>query len=234
MADGFKICFDASVRNGLVGIGIWDFEKKVKKYVSFSSNNTSSYTAEKMALAVAMEYAYSNSYKNPYYFTDNSTLAENGIPKDFIKKYGNGRLHWIPREFNLEADELSKLGSKVVGNTSINSLEDNISKEFNLIESLSEYGFQRKIDFLKRIATKHSEREFIKLLMAKKKGNYHTNCPKGIKPFVYLVCHIFHKFELSKYAFNRINLIKLEDSYLRKTKNKQKVLIEFIRSRNTI
>ena len=66
MAQGFKICFDASIRNGLVGIGVWDFEKKVKKYVSFSSkNNMDSYTAEKMALAVAMEYAYSQDFKLP-------------------------------------------------------------------------------------------------------------------------------------------------------------------------
>jgi len=234
MSKGQKICFDASIRNGVVGIGIWDYSTKFKKYVSFPSDNPSSYIAEKMALAVAMEYAHSKKYINPYYFTDNSKLAEEGIPNKFKIKYGTGRLHWIPREFNKEADELSKKGSDVISKVSISSLEDNKTETFNLILKLSDYTFERKINFLKRIATQNCETIFVDLITAKGKGHYPASYMKRIKNFVYIATNIFKKEELSKYTRKRINKIKTDNPYLRQTNGMQKTLTDFIRSRNTI
>lgn len=102
------ICFDASLKKNIVGVGIYDMKRGHKEYHSFSTNKECTTTAETIALVCAMEYMYKNNIHNPNLFTDNLAVANNGIPDYLIQKFGDARLFWLPREFNTEADKLSK------------------------------------------------------------------------------------------------------------------------------
>ena len=115
MSQGNRICFDASIQEKAIGIGIYDDSAKVKIHTSYNIvlDSGESYKAEFIGLVTAMEYMYTNKIKNPLLFTDNIKLAENGIPDYLIEKYGKARLYWIPREFNKVADKLSKSSKQV-------------------------------------------------------------------------------------------------------------------------
>lgn len=124
MSKNKRICFDASIQDSVIGIGLYNDNDNVKLHKSYNINldYRESYKAEFVGLVTAMEYSYENNFKNPKLFTDNLKLAENGIPDYLIKKYGYAELYWIPREFNKVADKLSKV-AKSTKKTLTNSTE---------------------------------------------------------------------------------------------------------------
>lgn len=114
MSKNKRICFDASIQDTVIGIGIYNDNDDIRLHQSYNINidYRESYKAEFIGLVTALSYCYENNFKNPKLFTDNLKLAQNGIPSYLIKKYGFAELYWIPREFNKEADKLSKVSKK--------------------------------------------------------------------------------------------------------------------------
>jgi hypothetical protein len=161
------ITFDASIRNDLVGIGIYDSTKKKKVHKSFikPNKNFSALEAERMALVSALQYMQEEGIKDAHLFTDNQNLYNEGINKALIKKYAspNAELFWLPREFNKEADALSKAGSKKVKKelgTNINDLKH--STNFVLKTELKKYSLKRRIALFSRIANTPEQMNFLK------------------------------------------------------------------------
>lgn len=179
------IHFDASICNGVCGIGVWDLKRQVKVYKSYAIDKQCSYTGEIMALLTAMEYAWENKISNPILLTDNSTLAEQGIPKRFTKKFGTARLHWIPRELNEEADALSKEG-RLVSTIPLTSITQKISK--NNVQQLSmkirNYPKDRKVILLKRLASTEYQMALISVYDFKSKTITSTFNPELDTSFV--------------------------------------------------
>ena len=151
------ICFDASIKHGLVGVGVWDFTNKKKVYITYDKKleTYESYAAETMALATAMEYAWKNKIKTPHLFTDNLVLAQRGIPKNFTDKFGDATLSWIPREFNNEADKLSKKGRNI-NKIPIESLVIPKTAEgkdlTGLGKYIGDYDKETKVNLMRRLA----------------------------------------------------------------------------------
>ena len=158
MSKGDRICFDASIQDDIIGIGIYHDNKKIKlhKAHNISLKPGESYKAEFIGLVTAMEYVYANEIINPLLFTDNETLATNGIPDYLIEKYGKARLHWIPREFNKIADKLSKISKKTSNN--IKNLKcSKITREY-----LGAFDKDKKLKLLNMLATN----EFRKIVLS--------------------------------------------------------------------
>lgn len=162
MSVALKIFFDASIRNGVIGIGVYDFNNKEKVFKTLEHKQENSYEAEMLALYSAMEYSLSSNKKTnvPMYFTDNMDLYNKGIPKDFEERFGKGLLFWIPRELNTIADDLSKDGSLVAA-TSIEEMieygKNNEINQRNIIVKLKTYSLTKRVNLLKKFFPEYCE-----------------------------------------------------------------------------
>jgi len=102
-----KICFDASVHEGFVGIGIYNFDTQEEIIHRYKANDMDSTTAETMALVKTLHYMKERNITKAHLFTDNQAVAKKGISNKLSKNI-SASLTWIPREFNVDADRLSK------------------------------------------------------------------------------------------------------------------------------
>jgi len=107
MSTIMKICFDASLHQGCVGIGIFNFDTK-EEVMHRYEHRTDSTEAERIALIQTIFYLRKEGITAAHLFTDNEGLAKNGIAKEILKGFSHLTLTWIPREFNEDADRLSK------------------------------------------------------------------------------------------------------------------------------
>ena len=107
MSTIMKICFDASLHQGCVGIGIFNFDTKEEEIHRYE-HRTDSTEAERIALIQTIFYLRKSGITAAHLFTDNEGLAKNGIAKTILKGFSHLTLTWIPREFNEDADRLSK------------------------------------------------------------------------------------------------------------------------------
>ena len=200
-----NICFDASIRNGFVGVGIYDMKTKQKEFHTFNYNGKSSYKAEKMALALAMAYARNYNLENPRFFTDNKQLGDEGIPTNFLERFEyvewNPELHWIPREMNTEADALSKAGSIN------NPIETEYLAEPSdwLVESLQNYTMERRLNFMDKLANNKNEKKYVRLLRGElanlKKVKFASSA--GFLEFLSISKMMFGKEDLSKKGWGK-------------------------------
>jgi len=160
MSVAIKIFLDASIRNGVIGIGVYDYNTKEKISKTLEHKKENSDEAELLALYAAMEYVYGKygfqtQYQSVCYFTDNMQIYKNGIPTLFLNIFGQGQLFWIPRELNDIADKLSKNGSEVK-KTSIIELseygnENMVINDRNIIWKLKTYSLEKRLNLLKKI-----------------------------------------------------------------------------------
>lgn len=203
------ICFDASVRDNIVGIGIHDTKKEVKINKRFSTpREMTSCQAETMALIATLQYIQEINTKPTIYhiFSDNMNVVRNGISNHLIEKYCQGFqvfLHWLPREFNTIADKLSKDGSAVSEIT----LNQN-SQIKNLIKVISKYPLKNKIDMLKKISKTPEQLKFVQFINGetaykKMKGPAH----KIFKSIVLSIIKHGECKRLDKVFSNRVTLI---------------------------
>ena len=102
-----KVCFDASIHDGCIGIGIFNFDTKEELKFRFKCP-TDSFMAEKMALVKTIQYLKTLCITSAHIFTDNQGIANEGISKNIKNGLKDVNIHWIPREFNEDADRLSK------------------------------------------------------------------------------------------------------------------------------
>jgi len=152
-----KICFDASIHNNCVGIGIFNFDTKDEEYHRYSlpREKINSTIAESMALVQTLKYMERNKIKSAHLFTDNKPLAERGIERQLLKKFKDVTLTWIPREFNEDADRLSKRAhelsgfklrfdklSKVMIKNPLNT------KKINVLKEIKKYPLNKKINLI--------------------------------------------------------------------------------------
>lgn len=109
MAELVKIKFDASIHEDCIGIGIHNFDMKtdIKHRIKLVNVPCSS-TAETIALIKTLQYMRQVGIQSAHLFTDNQYVAKQGIDKCLLKGFKSVTLNWIPREFNEEADRLSK------------------------------------------------------------------------------------------------------------------------------
>lgn len=228
------IFFDASLRNGLVGIGIFNFSDMAKKFLSFQVNHTDAYLGEKAALICSMEYAHNIGVKYPIFCTDNSILANEGISPKLLEKYPfeiKPKLIWIPRELNEEADKLSKSGSSA--NNSL-ELELKISVNNVVLKRLASYSFQRRINFLRRMANCQFEMEIVRMLEKGTKEHYNFQYKNDLKPFLLLINNIILAEEKTAYVRERLKKVfkkanKKDTDFLT-----EKEFDSFVRKRNMI
>lgn len=108
-----KVCFDASIHDTYIGIGIFNFDTKEKLSFRVSliqDKKIASIDAERIALVKAIHYLREQNITSAHLFTDNIELAEKGLSKTFKNEFSYLTLNWIPREFNKDADKMSKEG----------------------------------------------------------------------------------------------------------------------------
>lgn len=226
-----NICFDASIRNGVVGIGIFNTKWKGKEYHSFNYDGKSSLTAETMALALAMEYARKNQIEKPRFITDNKQLSTNGIPEHFLLKYGYTdfvELVWVPRELNTEADKLSKAGSACTASSCVDT-EMGVSIDNVVYELIKKYSFKRRLEFIKRMANSNQDFKLVKFLNGK---GYGGEMPKPEDIMLIRVARtIFARGDITKNMGR--NLDKLLKGYTRNPLCEEEFDV-FVRARNLI
>jgi len=223
------ICFDASIiKSGRVGCGVYDMTNLKKVYKTFNTNlkHHESYKGEMMALVTAMEYMYANNIKNPYLFTDNLTLANDGIPDFLIEKYGEAQLYWIPREFNVEADLLSKK-ARNVKTTPIKDL--NSTNIVDLSVSLRQFPKNKRANLLVRLAISDYQMELAQYFKNGKNKPTKINTTKDDKQFELFFNSIRKKGDMAKKKTSSLN--KLFDPSRSLSSNQMN---DLIRSRNII
>jgi len=103
-----KICFDASYHEGCVGIGIFNFDTQEEIIQRYKVESVNSSLAETMALVQTLKYMKERKISSAHLFTDNMMVAKKGISKKLKGRFSDLTLTWIPREFNIDADRLSK------------------------------------------------------------------------------------------------------------------------------
>jgi len=190
MSKGSRICFDASIQESRIGVGIYNDNNKTKIHKSYniSLNFNESYKAEFIGLVTALEYCYTENIIKPKLFTDNLELAEKGIPEYLKEKYGSAKLYWIPREFNKVADKLSKASKNV---SKPLKKEEQITRGYIL-----NLDYKKKLKLVKMLANSEFRKEFLHLL---KKGsvkdfqkyigqNYRTKIDSSFLSLVYELC----------------------------------------------
>jgi len=161
------IQFDASIRNGKVGIGMFDRTSNVSivKSVDYHDNiNMSSKDAETLALICTLQYMNENNIKSARLFTDNSQIADRGISDYLKKKYlteSDVSLHWLPRELNSKADTLSKKGSYI----------SHIVESFNTKEKIKKYPLLKRLNLLERLAKAESDYKVLDKIRSNKPLN---------------------------------------------------------------
>lgn len=237
------ISFDASIREGILGIGIYDnltFEH-FTYYTDISKD--CSFTGETIALGCALQYAYKIKRTVVNLYTDNKSVANNGIPKQLQHLVENMQvtLTWVPREMNKEADRASK-GTVENSVKLTQARKNNLRKKHpqeNKIQIVTSgpkklfinHPFEEKIKLLKRVADNSIEhQEIIRLIESGERGDYkfqlNVNKPK-ITALAKLVHTIFDHQELSKYTNRRLkssfNSAKIKQKLL--TKDQLKSLV---------
>lgn len=224
------ICFDASIiKSGRVGCGVYDMTNLKKVYKTFNTNLKSheSYKGEMMALVTAMEYMYANNIRNPYLFTDNQALANDGIPDFLIEKYGEAQLYWIPREFNVEADLLSKK-ARNVKTTPIRDL--NSTNITDLSVRLRQFPKKQRASLLVRLAITEYQMELAKYFKdGKNKPTTIANRSKDDIRFELFFNSIRKKGDMAKKKVQTLNKLFNPSNNLN-----SETMNDFIRSRNII
>jgi len=208
-----SISFDAAIphNRNIVGIGIFDTTHNVKFHLSYNIDKNCSLTAETMALACALEYAYENNYDDIELFTDNKPLANRGIPDHFLIKYPfkNIKLSWIPRELNQVADDLSKNKTDYNFNTMKSANQTNKSA---IKEMFSKYNYEQKVAFIKKMAKRPDEKEFSRMLAEKEKGDYKFDVQQNTSKLIRMAKLIFDNDEFSPYIRKRFKNFKYPDT----------------------
>lgn len=151
------ISFDASIgASGKVSIGILEHKTKTSIRKTYNIKTDSSLVAERIALIETLKYIKSNDIEGAHLFTDNKTLAHEGIKRKVLKNYVNNlgkfTLNWVPREFNKEADKLSKPEVKEVDPEML----------FNIKIAIKQKPFTDRVKLLKRLARNEGEVNFIR------------------------------------------------------------------------
>lgn len=101
-----KVFSDASIQEKKVVIGVYSEDLQIKYKYVVHNKRMSINVAEELALKTAMYLAKGTKC---HFFVDNQQVAD---------KY-RGIAHWIPREFNKQADALTKTTGTSLGTTSI-------------------------------------------------------------------------------------------------------------------
>ena len=238
MASKTLICFDASINNGKVGIGIWDASHQTKVFKSFPVPNAHKFgsnEAERMALIATLQYMKENDIKQAHIFTDNMNVYNEGISKSLLRKYtdamDSAELFWIPRQFNKEADALSKKGSEV-SKVPVQVLQEkkqshgNSSIETSLKQSLKSYSKEKRFDLMKRLAITDYQMNFIYAIMNNDSTPLQANNADDIK-FTQFICSIFNSGE-----------VKSIDNFAKQFKKRPKatnaILLKVLRRRELI
>ncbi len=181
MANKTLICFDASIRDGKVGIGIWDStnNRKVFKTFGMPYKNFQSDEAERMGLIATLQYIQEFNITQAHLFTDNQNVYNEGINKKLLRKYTKKmsyvELFWLPRQFNQEADLLSKKGSEV-NKVAINTLvQQNIDKSSaatgtGLNLRIKSFTLTQRFKLFRRIATSEFQMNFCNMIENPKTG----------------------------------------------------------------
>ena len=219
------ITFDASLKLGKVGIGIYDnITKTSHNFITECENN--SLLGEKIALGCAIMYAAKKNRKKVHLFTDNLGLAQSGIPPQFksIVKDLELTLTWIPRELNKEADlasknaffphiknpslnqlkQLSKVETKVFKKTKVK--QTNIPVALPVFKNIKK---QQKINMLNALATQKHEHEIIRLCTDGTKKHYNIGMSNSTINFIKIIRSVLCENELSWYANTRLKKIFL-------------------------
>ena len=165
MSSQTKICFDASYQDGTVGIGIFNFDTKEEVYCRYTllKDVNDSTLMETMALVQTIKYMRQNNITKAHLFTDNKSVADKGVSKT-ISEGLKVTLNWIPREFNTDADRLSKLAHTLVAtelgskplkpmNTTYKKspviVEVNTDISRKMTDKLKEYSLEKRLNLIK-------------------------------------------------------------------------------------
>lgn len=103
-----KVFSDASVQDKKVIIGVYSEDLQIIYKHTIYNKRMSVEVAEELALLAAIKITNG---KNCHFFVDNMQVAN---------RY-RGVAHWVPREFNRQADALTKLSGTSIGAISITS-----------------------------------------------------------------------------------------------------------------
>jgi hypothetical protein len=222
------VTFDASVKDGKIGVGIHDNLNKKSRHYS-SDFDGSSYEAEMIALGCALKYCVETrkNTKNEWVhlFTDNKGVAKNGIPAAFRHFEAELRfvnLTWIPRELNTLADKVSKLANvekrrklnikkkeKALKSRQKQKTESvkspTVKRHTNAIrEMFRQHSFDDKMRLFSNLAVDKNERELLRLCEEGVENNYSFRFSKSSENFIKLVHTVFGDGEISHYARKRI------------------------------
>ncbi len=226
------ICFDASLKDGKVGIGIYDnLTKTSTNHIVDCPNN--SLMGETIALGYALLQAKRTNRSFVHLFTDNKTLGDQGIPDKFkyITDHIKCTLTWIPRELNKDADLASKHAFfPEVKNPSQSLLKKLQRNKINRADQTDQTGqidrtdrekkpdqseqsvyrffegssYQEKLDFIEKLVTNKFEDEIFQLLKSGKKRHYEFQYGTKTDIFIRVVDSIFLKNEFTDYTNRRI------------------------------
>jgi len=167
MSTQTKICFDASYHEGFCGIGIYNFDTKEEIYIRYelpykTKAQNNSELMETMALVKTLTYMRDRNIESAHLFTDNRGVAAKGVSSTLAKGL-NITLNWIPREFNEDADRLSKLAHTLVAtplnlkpmNTSYKTspviVEVNADISKKMTNRIKEYSLEKRLNLIKNM-----------------------------------------------------------------------------------
>jgi len=237
-----KICFDASYHEGCVGIGIYNFDTKEEIIERYKVNSMNSTVAETMALVKTLNYLKDKKIHSAHLFTDNMLVAEKGISKSFKKKFKSLTLTWIPREFNIDADRLSKRAhlltpkvtditcpktkvqrekeKKIEMNDPIIIAEKRESRELkaqipqltNLKQSLKSYPLKNRINLLKKYSKSELTDKLLNSLTSGVTCLNSTDYRKCDKMFLKMYLSIIDRTECNQKAFMDV----IKKNYIKK------------------
>ena len=202
-----KICFDASVNKteNLIGVGIYDItnNKKISKTITIDVKD-SAYKAERIACFEAMKYAKSLGENEVRLFTDNETVSkkECNLMQMYMREI-KFSISWIPRELNKEADTLSKIYKK-------KTETKKVSKKTYGFKNLS---YEERLNFLTKISKSTIEKEFVRMLKTKERGDYAWILNQDSRAFIRFSLSIFDKNEFDNYSRKRIKSIPIKKEF---------------------
>lgn len=227
-----KIMFDASMNfdTNTIGIGLYEIDSNKTTYMTITANKdveiNCSYSAEKIAMRKAMQWAKEEFPNKPYkLFTDNLSLFRQ-------MHSNNSNIFWIPRELNKEADRMSKIGSSVIQKTKEIKFRNESDIETNIKDVLVKIPRLKKIALLTNMAKSKGEKYIISKLKTNdigetlENGDYSEDFLMFAKSILskkersgdflrYMNCHISNKSdqrrmmkntELEGFIRERINL----------------------------
>lgn len=229
------IFFDASINNGMIGIGIYDYSNKreISKRIAIKKQiNLNSFNAEIIAMISSLQYIQEQNISNKIHlFTDNMHLYKTGISPKLLEKYkipkDQLQIFWVPRELNTKADELSKMNNNVSLKNNNNTSEETYINKKDFINILLKYPYKQRINLLSKISNKE-QLKFIQYFFnpnTNKKHLVHINNNKGFLK----LCLTIIKHEENP---NLHNFIKSKKS-LKKFKNSCDVF-EYIKTRKSL